>query len=44
LQLGQGREKTRDYLRENPKLVEELREKILAAGTTAVAAVTEDEA
>jgi recombination protein RecA len=44
LQLGQGREKTRDYLRENPKLVEELREKILAVGTVAVAAVTEDEA
>ncbi|MCE5266990.1 MAG: recombinase RecA [Planctomycetaceae bacterium] len=31
-QLGQGREKVRDYLRENPKLVEELRQKILAAG------------
>jgi recombination protein RecA len=32
LQLGQGREKTRDYLRENPKLVEELRAKVMAAG------------
>ena len=31
VQLGQGREKVRDYLRENPKLVEELREKIMAA-------------
>jgi recombination protein RecA len=32
LQLGQGREKVRDYLRENPALVEELRQKVLAAG------------
>ena len=32
VQLGQGREKVRDYLRENPKLVEEFREKVLAAG------------
>ena len=40
VQLGQGREKVRDYLRENPKLVEELREKIVAAGSDAgVAAV-----
>jgi len=28
-QLGQGREKVRDYLKENPELVEELRQKIL---------------
>ena len=33
-QLGQGREKVRDYLKENPKLVDELKEKILAAGMT----------
>ncbi len=32
MQLGQGREKVRDYLRENPKLVEELKEKIFATG------------
>jgi recombination protein RecA len=32
LQLGQGREKARDYLKDNPKLTEELREKILADG------------
>jgi recombination protein RecA len=32
-QLGQGREKVRDYFKDNPKLVEELREKIMAAGT-----------
>jgi recombination protein RecA len=32
VQLGQGREKVRDYLKENPKLVEELKEKILAIG------------
>jgi recombination protein RecA len=31
LQLGQGRENTRDYLREHPELVAELREKILFA-------------
>ena len=31
-QLGQGREKVRDYLKENPKLVEELKCKVLAAG------------
>ena len=31
LQIGQGREHTRDYLREHPELVAELREKILAA-------------
>jgi len=36
--LGQGREKVRQYLAENPKLVEELREKILAAGITTVIA------
>jgi recombination protein RecA len=33
LQLGQGREKTKDYLRENPKMAEEFREKILAMGS-----------
>ena len=32
VQLGQGREKVRDYLKDNPKLVEELKEKIMAAG------------
>jgi recombination protein RecA len=32
LQLGQGREKARDYLRENPKITEELREKIMSGG------------
>ena len=35
VQLGQGREKVRDYLKENPKLVEELKEKILAVGAPA---------
>jgi recombination protein RecA len=30
-QLGQGREKVREHLKENPKLVEELRGKVLAA-------------
>jgi recombination protein RecA len=32
VQLGQGREKTRAYLEENPELVEELRAKIVASG------------
>ena len=32
LQLGQGRERTRTYLQENPQLLEELKEKILSAG------------
>lgn len=32
IQLGQGREKVRQYLKENPQLVAELREKILASG------------
>ncbi len=31
LQLGQGRDKARQYLKENPKLVEELKQKVLAA-------------
>ena len=31
LQIGQGRERARQYLKENPALTEELREKILAA-------------
>ncbi len=37
--LGQGREKVRQFLAENPKITEELREKILAAGITAVVAI-----
>ncbi|HET6884367.1 MAG TPA: recombinase RecA [Pirellulales bacterium] len=35
LQLGQGRERARAYLEENPALVEELREKVLAGGAVA---------
>ncbi len=31
LQLGQGREKVREFLKENPKLVEELKRKVLVA-------------
>src|SRR6476646_7303420 len=37
--LGQGREKVRQFLAENPKLTEELRQKIMAGGFVAVAAV-----
>ncbi len=39
LHLGQGREKVRAYLQENPALVEELRGKILSAGVHAVATI-----
>lgn len=44
-QLGQGREKVRDYLKENPAILEELRQKITAAGADAVPAAlpTEEE-
>ncbi|HVX13903.1 MAG TPA: recombinase RecA [Pirellulales bacterium] len=35
LQLGQGRERARTYLEENPALTEELREKVLASGAVA---------
>jgi recombination protein RecA len=34
MQLGQGREKTRQYLKENPKLVQELRDKVVAGGAS----------
>src|SRR5690349_7544087 len=40
--LGQGREKVRLYMLENPKLTEELREKIMAAGFTGTAAAAEE--
>jgi recombination protein RecA len=32
LQLGQGKEKARLFLKENPKIAEEIKEKVLAAG------------
>lgn len=35
--LGQGREKVRQFLIENPKVTEELRQKILAAGFVSTA-------
>ena len=45
LQLGQGREKSKDYLRDNPKLAEEFRQKILEMGSAvAVASVSGAEA
>jgi len=37
LQLGQGRERVRTYLREHPELTEELRTKIMESGTAAIA-------
>jgi recombination protein RecA len=40
LHLGQGREKARAYLLENPKLVEELRAQVLAAGLRGERAVS----
>jgi recombination protein RecA len=44
LQLGQGREKTRTYLVENPSFVEELKQKILAAGNIAAVVPAADAA
>ncbi len=41
--LGQGREKVRQFLAENPQVTEELREKILAGGFVGVAAASADE-
>jgi recombination protein RecA len=40
-QLGQGRDKTKAHLLENPALVEELRQKVLAAGAALVAGPAE---
>jgi recombination protein RecA len=44
VQLGQGREKTRAYLLENPKLVEELKDLILSSGDVVRLAGSGDEA
>jgi recombination protein RecA len=44
VQLGQGREKTRQYLEENPELVEELKNKIMAAGAPLAIASDDDDA
>jgi recombination protein RecA len=41
--LGQGKEKARAYLLENPKVTAELREKILASGTLAGGVASEGE-
>jgi len=45
IQLGQGREKTRQYMIENPDLTEELKNKVMAAGveSTLVVAPEKDE-
>ena len=32
MQLGQGKEKARQFLKENPKIAEEIKEKVMAAG------------
>jgi recombination protein RecA len=32
MQLGQGKEKARLFLKENPKIAEEIKEKVMAAG------------
>jgi recombination protein RecA len=42
VQLGQGREKTRVYMQENPQLVEELRNKIMSVGDPVRAAIAVD--
>ena len=41
-QLGQGREKVRDHLRENPELVEELRQKICEVSGIAAPAASDN--
>src|SRR5262249_8278204 len=38
MQLGQGKEKARQFLKENPKITEEIKEKIMAAGGHATSA------
>jgi recombination protein RecA len=43
LQLGQGREKAKAYLEENPTFTEELKAKILAAGATTTAGAADGE-
>jgi recombination protein RecA len=43
LQLGQGRERTREYLKEHPELAEELKQKILASVGLAPAAAKDEE-
>jgi recombination protein RecA len=40
-QLGQGREKAREYLKEDPALTEELKNKILESGAGLPATFTE---
>jgi recombination protein RecA len=42
VQLGQGREKTRAYLEENPKLLAELADKVVNAGSVSTAAAEEE--
>jgi recombination protein RecA len=42
--LGQGKEKARAFLQENPKVTEELREKILASGSLAGGVASEGDA
>jgi recombination protein RecA len=44
VQLGQGREKTRSWLEENPKLLAELAERIVTSGETAPASGATDAA
>ena len=41
MHLGQGREKARLFLKENPKVTQELREKVLASKDAVIAVVNE---
>jgi recombination protein RecA len=43
LHLGQGREKVRQYLKENPQVTEQLKERIMATGTRGVGASAGDD-
>jgi recombination protein RecA len=41
MQLGQGKEKARDFLKENPAITEEIKQKIMAAGADLLPAAPE---
>ena len=43
IQLGQGKEKSRNYLKENPALTEEIKQKVLAASAAAPPAAASSE-
>ncbi len=40
--LGQGKEKARQFLMDNPQIAEEIKEKVLSAGGYGIAASSDD--